>query len=42
MFSHFMTGENTDCHSEKSKTYPIYQIEVYQKAPPKVKDTGIT
>ena len=37
-----MTGENTDCPSEKVKTAPIYQIEAYQKAPPKVKHTGIT
>ena len=22
-----MTGENTDCHSEKVKTAPIYQME---------------
>ena len=37
-----MTGENTDCHSEKVKTAPIYQMEVYQKTPPKVKHTDIT
>ena len=42
MFSHFMTGENIDCHSEKVKTAPIYQMEVYQKTPPKVKHTDIT
>ena len=37
-----MTGENTDCHSEKVKTAPIYQMEAYQKNPPKVKHTDIT
>ena len=37
-----MTGENTDCHSGKLKTAPIYQMEVYQKTPPKVKHTDIT
>ena len=37
-----MTGENTDCHSEKVETAPIYQIEAYQKARPKLKHTGIT
>ena len=37
-----MTGENTDCHSEKVKTPPIYQMEAYQKTPPKVKHTNIT
>ena len=42
MFSHFMTGENKDCNSEKVKRAPIYQIEADQKAPPKVKHTGIT
>ena len=42
MFSHFMTGENTDCHSETVKTAPIYQMEVYQKTPPDVKHTDIT
>ena len=42
IFSHFMTVENTDCHSEKVKTAPIYQMEAYQKTPPKVKHTDIT
>ena len=42
MFSHFMTGENTDCHSKKVKKAPIYQTEAYQKASSKVKYTGIT
>ena len=42
IFSHFMTGENTDCHSGKVKTAPIYQMEAYQKTPPKVKHTDIT
>ena len=42
MFSHFMTGENTDCHSGKVKTASIYQMEAYQKTPPKVKHTNIT
>ena len=42
MFSHFMKGENTDCHSGKVKTAPIYQMEAYQKTPPKVKHTNIT
>ena len=42
IFSHFMTGENTDCHSGKVKTAPIYQMEAYQKIPPKVKHTDIT
>ena len=37
-----MTGENTDCHSGKLKTAPIYQMEAYQKTPPKVKHTDIT
>ena len=37
-----MTLEFTDCHSEKVKTVPIYQMEVYQKTPPKVKHTDIT
>ena len=37
-----MTGENTDCHSGKVKTAPIYQMEAYQKTPPKVKNTHIT
>ena len=37
-----MTGENTDCHSGKVKTAPIYQMEAYQKTPPKVKHTDIT
>ena len=37
-----MTGENTDCHSEKVKTAPIYQMEAYQKTLPKVKHTNIT
>ena len=37
-----MTGENTDCHSEKVKTAPIYQMEAYQKTPSKVKHTNIT
>ena len=36
-----MTGENTDCHSEKVKTAPIYQMEAYQNTPPKVKHTSI-
>ena len=35
IFSHFMTGENTDCRSGKVKTAPIYQIEAYQKTLPK-------
>ena len=39
IFSHFMTGENTDCRSGKVKTAPIYQIEAYQK---KVKHIDIT
>ena len=42
MFSHFLTKENTDCHSEKVKTPPILHTEAYQKVPPKVKHTGIT
>ena len=42
IFSHFMTGENTDYHSGKVKTAPIYQMEAYQKTPPKVKHTDIT
>ena len=42
MFSYFMTGENTDCHSKKVKAAPIYKMEVYQKTPPKVKYTDIT
>ena len=42
MISHFITGENTDCHSENVKTAPIYQMEVYQKTPPKVKHINIT
>ena len=33
IFSHFMTGENTDCRSGKVKTAPIYQIEAYPKDP---------
>ena len=37
-----MTGENRDCHSGKVKAAPIYQIEAYQKTPPKVKHTDIT
>ena len=37
-----MTGENTDCHAGKVKTAPIYQMEVYQKTPSKVKHTDIT
>ena len=37
-----MTGENTDCYSQKVKAAPIYQMEVYQKTPPKVKHTNIT
>ena len=37
-----MTGENTDCHSGKLKTAPIYQMEAYQKTPPKVKHTSTT
>ena len=37
-----MTLEFTDCHSEKVKTAPIYQMKVYQKTPPKVKHTDIT
>ena len=37
-----MTGENTDCHCGKVKTAPIYQMEAYQKTPPKVKHTDIT
>ena len=37
-----MTGENTDCHSGKVKTAPIYQMEAYQKTPPKAKHTDIT
>ena len=41
IFSHFMTGENTDCHSGTVKTAPIYQMEAYQKTPPKVKHTSI-
>ena len=42
IFSHFMTGENTDCRSGKVKTAPIYQIEAYQKTLPKVKHIDIT
>ena len=42
IFSHFMTGENTDCRSGKVKTVPIYQIEAYQKTLPKVKHIHIT
>ena len=42
IFSHFMTGENTDCRSGKVKRAPIYQIEVYQKTLPKVKHIDIT
>ena len=42
IFSHFMTGENTDCRSGKDKTAPIYQIEAYQKILPKVKHIDIT
>ena len=42
IFSHFMTGENTDCRSGKVKTDPIYQIEAYQKTLPKVKHIDIT
>ena len=37
-----MTGKNPDCHSGKFKTAPIYQMEAYQKTPPKVKHTDIT
>ena len=37
-----MTGENTDCNCGKVKTAPIYQMEAYQKTPPKVKHTDIT
>ena len=37
-----MTGENTDCHSKKVKTAPIYQMEAYEKTPPKVKQTNMT
>ena len=37
-----MTGEKTDCHYERVKTAPIYQMEVYQKTPPNVKHTNIT
>ena len=42
IFSHFMTGENTDSRSGKVKTAPIYQIEAYQKTLPKVKHIDIT
>ena len=42
IFSHFMTGENTDCRSGKVKTALIYQIEAYQKTLPKVKHIDIT
>ena len=42
IFSHFMTGENTDCRSGKVKTAPIYQIEAYQKTLLKVKHIVIT
>ena len=35
IFSHFMTGENTDCRSGKVKTAPIHQIEAYKKTLPK-------
>ena len=42
IFSHFMTGENTDCRSGKVKTAPIYQIEAYQKTLQKVKHIDIT
>ena len=42
IFSHFMTGENTDCRSGKVKTAPIYQIEAYQKTLPKIKHIDIT
>ena len=42
IFSHFMTGQNTDCRSGKVKTAPIYQTEAYEKTPPKVKHTVIT
>ena len=41
-FSHFMTGENTDCRSGKVKTAPIYQKKAYQKTLPKVKHIDIT
>ena len=37
-----MRRENTDCHSGKIKTAPIYQMEAYRKTPPKVKHTNIT
>ena len=37
-----MTGENTDCHSGKVKTAPIYKMEAYQKTPPKAKHTDMT
>ena len=42
IFSHFMTGENTDCRSGKVKTASIYQIEAYQNTLPKVKHIDIT
>ena len=42
IFSHFMTGENTDCRSGKVKKAPIYQIEAYQKTLPKIKHIDIT
>ena len=42
IFSHLMTGENTDCFSGKDKTAPMYQTEAYQKTLPKVKHIDIT